>query len=77
MARRQKEALRQDKKKTPHSKRKSPKKGRKLEEIMISLPTTQCLLITIIFLALLLILRYPLTKLPVSMVLIIINGSIA
>jgi hypothetical protein len=36
---------------TPRLKGKSPKRGRKEEEIMISLPTTQCLLITIICLS--------------------------
>jgi hypothetical protein len=65
------------KKKTPHSKRKSPKRGRKEEEITISLPTTQYLLITIICLALPLILPYMLAKLPILMELIIINESIA
>jgi hypothetical protein len=75
-ARRQKEALPQAKKKTPHLKRKSPKGGRKEEEIMIRLPTTKCLLITIICPALPLILTYPLAQLPILMELIIINGSI-
>jgi hypothetical protein len=65
------------KKKTPHSKRKSPNRGRKEEEITISLPTTQYLLITIICLALPLILPYMLAKLPILMELIIINESIA
>jgi hypothetical protein len=51
--------------------------GRKQEKISISLPITQCLLITILSLALPLILPYPLAKLPVLMELIIINGSIA
>jgi hypothetical protein len=51
--------------------------GRKEEEITISLPITQCLLITIIWLALPLILPYPLAKLHVLMELIIINGSVA
>jgi hypothetical protein len=53
------------------------KKGRKEEEIMISLPITQCLLITIICLALPLILPYSLAKPHILMELIIINGSIA
>jgi hypothetical protein len=53
------------------------KKGRKEEEIMISLPIIQCLLITIICQALPLILPYQLAKLHVLMELIIINGSIA
>jgi hypothetical protein len=52
-------------------------KKRKEEEIAISLPTTQCLLITIICLALPLILPYPLANLPILMELIITNGSIA
>jgi hypothetical protein len=65
------------KKKTPHLRRKSPKRERKEEEIMISLPTAQCLLITIICLALLLILPYPLAKLPILIELVIINGSTA
>jgi hypothetical protein len=64
------------KKKTPHLKKKSPKRERKEKEIMISLPTTQCLLITIIYLAILLILSYPLAKLHILMELIIINESI-
>jgi hypothetical protein len=55
----------------------SPKGKRKEEEIMISLPTTQYLLITIICLALPLTLPYPLTKPPILMKLVIINGSIA
>jgi hypothetical protein len=71
------EAPPQAKKKTPHSKRKSPKRGRKEEEILISLPTTQCLLIIIICLALPLTLPYMLAKLPILMKLVIINGSIA
>jgi hypothetical protein len=52
-------------------------KKRKEEEIAISLPTTQCLLITIICLALPLILPYPLANLPILMELVITNGSIA
>jgi hypothetical protein len=70
------ETLSQVKKKTPHLKRMSPKRKRKEEEIMISLPTTQCLLITIICLALPLILSYPLVKLPILMELVITNRSI-
>jgi hypothetical protein len=62
---------------TPHLKRMSPKKGRKKETIMISLPITQCLLIMIICLALPLILPYPLAKLTTLLELIIINESIA
>jgi hypothetical protein len=49
----------------------------KEEKIMISLPTSQYLLITIICLALPLILPYPLAKLPILMELVITNGSIA
>jgi hypothetical protein len=56
---------------------KSPKRGTKEEEVTISLRITQCLLITIICLALPLILPYPMAKLHVLMELIIINGSIA
>jgi hypothetical protein len=63
------------KKKTPHLKRKSPKRERNDEEITISLPSTQCLLIIIICLALPLILSNPLAKLPMLMELVIINGS--
>jgi hypothetical protein len=55
----------------------SPKRKRKKEEIVISLPAIQCLLITIICLALPLILPYPLAKLPILMELVITNGSIA
>jgi hypothetical protein len=44
---------------------------------MISLPITQCLLITIICLALPLILPYSLAKPHILMELIIINGSVA
>jgi hypothetical protein len=53
------------------------KKRRKEEEISISLLITQCLLITIVCLAVSLTLPCPLTKLPVLMELIIINRSIA
>jgi hypothetical protein len=53
--------------KTPHLKRMAPRKGRKEETIMISLPITQCLSIMIICLALLLTLPYPLIKLPILM----------
>jgi hypothetical protein len=63
--------------KTPHLKRMSPRKGRKEETIVISLPITQCLSIMIICLALPLTLPYPLAKLPILMKLVIINGSIA
>jgi hypothetical protein len=57
-------------------KRMSPKRE-KGKEIVISLPTTQCLLITIICLALPLILLYLLTRLLILMELVITNGSIA
>jgi predicted RNase H-like nuclease (RuvC/YqgF family) len=53
------------------------KKKRKEEEITISLLTTQCLLITIICLALPFILPYLLAKLLILMELVITNGSIA
>jgi hypothetical protein len=53
------------------------KEEKKEEETMISLPITHCILITIICLALLFILSYPLAKLHILMELIIINGSIA
>jgi hypothetical protein len=52
------------------------KKGKKEEGIMIILVITQCLLITITYLALPLILPYPLVKLSILMELTIINGSI-
>jgi hypothetical protein len=55
----------------------SPRKGRKEETIVISLPITQCLSIMIICLALPLTLPYPLVKLPTLMEFVIINGSIA
>jgi hypothetical protein len=55
---------------------KKERKGKE-EKIMISLPTSQYLLITIICLALPLILLYPLAKLPILMELVITNGSIA
>jgi hypothetical protein len=70
------EALPQVNKKTPHLKRMSPKRKRNEEEIMISPPITQCLLITIICLALPLILPYSLAKLSILMKLVITNGSI-
>jgi hypothetical protein len=57
--------------------RKSPKRGRKEEEISIRLPTTQCPLTIIICLALPLIVVYPLAKLHILMELVITNGSIA
>jgi hypothetical protein len=63
--------------KTPHLKRLSPRKGRKEETIVISLPITQCLSIMIICLALPLTFPYPLAKLPILMEFIIISGSIA
>jgi hypothetical protein len=65
------------KEKTPHLKRKSPKRERKEEKITISLPTTQRILIIIICLALPHILPYLLGMLLILMELIIINGSIA
>jgi hypothetical protein len=65
------------KKKTPHLRRMSAKRKRKEEEIAISLPTTQCVLITTICLALPLMLPCPLAKLPILMDLVITNGSIA
>jgi hypothetical protein len=55
----------------------SLKRERKEEGIMISHPTTQYLLITIIYLALPLILQYPFTKLFILMELVIINENIA
>jgi hypothetical protein len=58
-------------------KKMSPRKGRKEETIVISLPITQCLSIMIICLALPLTLSYPLAKLHILMELIITNGSIA
>jgi hypothetical protein len=58
-------------------KRKTPKKGRKEETIMISLPITQCPSIMIICLALLPTPPYPLAKLPTLMELVITNGSTA
>jgi hypothetical protein len=54
-----------------------PKREKKGEEIVISLPITQYLFIMIIYLALLLTLPYPLAKLPTLMELVITNGSIA
>jgi hypothetical protein len=58
-------------------KRKTPKKKRKEETIMISLPITQCPSIMIICLALLLTPPYPLAKLATLMELVITNRSIA
>jgi hypothetical protein len=58
-------------------KRMSPRKGRKEETIVISLPITQCLSIMIICLSLPPTSPYPLVKLPTLMELIITNGSIA
>jgi hypothetical protein len=58
-------------------KRMSPRKGRKEETIVISLPITQCLSIMIICLSLPPTSPYPLAKLPTLMELIITNGSIA
>jgi hypothetical protein len=66
-----KEALPQAKKKTPHMKRMSLRKGRKEETITISLPITQCLLIMIICLALPFTPPYPLAKLHTLMELVI------
>jgi hypothetical protein len=63
--------------KTPHLKRMSPRKGRKEETIVISLPITQCPSIMIICLALPLTLPYLLVKLHTLMEFVIINGSIA
>jgi hypothetical protein len=65
------------KKKTPHMKRKTPRKGRNEETITISLPTTQCPSIMIICLTLLPTPPYPLAKLSTLMELVITNGSIA
>jgi uncharacterized protein YqhQ len=53
------------------------KKGKKERKITISLRATQCLLITIICLALPLILPYLLAKLPILMEVVITNESIA
>jgi hypothetical protein len=57
-------------------KRMPPRKGRKEETIVISLPITQCISIMIICLELPLTSPYPLAKLPILMELVIINGSI-
>jgi predicted Zn-dependent peptidase len=64
-------------KKTPHIKRKTPKKERKEETITISLPITQCPSIMIIWLALPPTPPYLLAKLHILMELVITNGSIA
>jgi hypothetical protein len=71
------EALPQTKKKTPHMKRKTLRKGREKETIMISFHITQCPSIMIICLALPPTPPYPLAKLPTLMELVITNGSIA
>jgi hypothetical protein len=60
-----------------HMKRKTPRKGRKEETIVICLPITQCPSIMIICLALPPTPPYPLAKLPTLMELVITNGSIA
>jgi hypothetical protein len=65
------------KNKTPHMKRKTQRKERKKETIVISLPITQCHSIMIICLALPPTPPYPLVKLPTLMELAITNGSIA
>jgi hypothetical protein len=64
------------KKKTPHMKRKTPRKRREEEIIAISLPITQCLLIMTICLALPPTHPYMLVKLPTLMELVITNISI-
>jgi hypothetical protein len=63
--------------KTLHLKRTYPRKGKKKETIMISLPITQCLSVMIICLALPLTLPHPLAKLHILMEFVIINGSFA
>jgi hypothetical protein len=68
--------LPQAKKKTPHMKRKTPRKGGKEKTIAISLPITQCPSIMIICLALPPIPPYPLAKLSTLMELVITNESI-
>jgi hypothetical protein len=65
------------KKKTPHMKSRTPRKGREEEIIMISLHITQCSSIMIICLALPPTPLYPLAKLTTLMELVITNGSIA
>jgi hypothetical protein len=62
---------------TPHTKRRSPTRGRSEEENMIRLLITLCLSIIITCQALSLTLPYPLARLPVSMGRTITNGSIA
>jgi hypothetical protein len=62
---------------TPHLKRKSPTKGGREGKSTISSPITLCLSITIKYLALPLILLYPLAKLHILMGQTIINRSIA
>jgi hypothetical protein len=57
--------------------RKTPRKGREEETIVISLLITQCPSIMIICLALPPIPPYSLVKLPTLMELVITNGSIA
>jgi hypothetical protein len=64
------------KKKTPHMKRKTPRKRREEETIAISLPITQCLSIMTIYLAIPPTPPYPLAKLSTLMELVITNGSI-
>jgi hypothetical protein len=70
------EALSQVKKKKTHMKRKTPRKGRKEETIVISLTITQYRSIMIICLPLPPTPPYPLAKLPTLMELVITNGSI-
>jgi hypothetical protein len=65
------------KEETPDMKRMSPRKGRKEETIVISLPITQCISIMIICLELSLTSPYPLAKLSILMELVITNGNIA
>jgi hypothetical protein len=57
-------------------KRKTPRKGRKEETIMINLSIIQCPLIMIMCIALPPTPPYPLAKLPTLMELVITNGSI-
>jgi hypothetical protein len=64
------------KKKTPHMKRKTPRKGREEETIAINLSITQCPSIMIICLALPATAPYPFAKLSTLMELVITNGSI-
>jgi hypothetical protein len=58
-------------------KRKTTRKGRNEETIVISLPITQCPSIMIMCLALPPTLPYMLVKFPTLMELVITNGSIA